>query len=91
MKFLKVIVLCIFVFCSLACADKITLDEGQTLTGQVLIEKDSQIVFDIGVTVLEIPKEKIIELLTEEKQSEFADEYLKKLKAEAKIVYPTSI
>ena len=32
-----------------------------------------------------------IELLTEEKQSEFADEYLKKLKAEAKIVYPTSI
>jgi peptidyl-prolyl cis-trans isomerase C len=36
-------------------------------------------------------KEKIIELLTEERQSEFADEYLKKLKAEAKIVYPTSI
>ncbi|MHC4431353.1 MAG: peptidylprolyl isomerase [Planctomycetota bacterium] len=36
-------------------------------------------------------KEKIIELLTEEKQSEFADEYLKKLKAEAKIVYPTSM
>jgi peptidyl-prolyl cis-trans isomerase C len=35
-------------------------------------------------------KEKIIEKLTEEKQSEFADEYLKKLKAEAKIVYPTS-
>ena len=36
-------------------------------------------------------KEKIMENLTEERQSEFADEYLKKLKAEAKIVYPTSI
>ena len=36
-------------------------------------------------------KEKIIEQLTEEKQSEFADEYLNKLKAEAKIVYPRSI
>ena len=36
-------------------------------------------------------KEKIIEQLTAEKQSEFADEYLKKLKAEAKIVYPSSI
>ena len=36
-------------------------------------------------------KEKIIDQLTEEKQSEFADEYLKKLMAEAKIVYPRSI
>ena len=36
-------------------------------------------------------REKIIEQLTEEKQSEFTDEYLNKLKAEAKIVYPTSI
>ncbi|MBC8218522.1 MAG: peptidylprolyl isomerase [Planctomycetes bacterium] len=36
-------------------------------------------------------KEKIIEQLTAEKQSEFADEYLKKLMAEAKIAYPTSI
>jgi peptidyl-prolyl cis-trans isomerase C len=36
-------------------------------------------------------KEKIIEQLTAEKQSEFADEYLKKLMAEAKIVYPRSI
>lgn len=33
-------------------------------------------------------KEKIIEKLTAEKQSEFAEEYLKKLIAEAKIVYP---
>jgi len=36
-------------------------------------------------------KEKIIEQLTAEKQSEFADEYLKKLMAGAKIVYPRSI
>ncbi len=36
-------------------------------------------------------REKIIEQLTEEKQSEFTDEYLKKLEAEAKIVYPRSI
>ena len=36
-------------------------------------------------------REKIIEQLTAERQSEFADEYLKKLMAEAKIVYPTRI
>jgi len=36
-------------------------------------------------------REKIIEQLTAERQSEFANEYLKKLMAEAKIVYPTRI
>lgn len=36
-------------------------------------------------------RETIIEQLTTDKQSNFADEYLKKLKTEAKIVYPTGI
>ena len=36
-------------------------------------------------------RKEIIEQLTQEKQSEFVEEYLKKLKAEAKIVYPTAI
>lgn len=36
-------------------------------------------------------RDKIIEQLTSEKQNEFADEYLKKLKAEAKIVFPAKI
>lgn len=36
-------------------------------------------------------KDKVMELLTEEKQNAFADAYLKKLKAEAKIVFPTNM
>ncbi len=36
-------------------------------------------------------REKIIEQLTQKKQSEFVEAYLKKLKTEAKIVYPTSM
>ena len=46
---------------------------------------------DPGVITFEQAREKIIEQLTDEKQSEFTDEYLKKLKAEAEIVYPTNI
>ena len=35
--------------------------------------------------------EKIVEQLTSEKQNEFANEYIEKLKADAKIVFPTNI
>ncbi len=45
---------------------------------------------DPTVISFEQARQKIIQKLTEEKQVEFADEYLKKLKAEAEIVYPST-
>ncbi len=46
--------------CALCFADTIVLKEGQTITGDILVEKQAQIYVDIGVTVLTIPKEKIL-------------------------------
>jgi len=48
-------------FCAICSADRIVLKEGQTLTGDILVEKQTQLYLDIGVTVLTIPKEKILE------------------------------
>ena len=42
-------------------ADRIVLKEGQRLTGDILAEKETVIYVDIGVTVITIPKEKILE------------------------------
>jgi len=55
--------LAIFSFCLVGelFADTIILKEGQSLTGDILAEKDTQLIVDIGVTVLTIPKEKILE------------------------------
>jgi serine protease Do len=59
-----------FLFVSLVCGlclvpdvfgDTIVLKEGQRLTGDILAEKETLIYVDIGVTVLTIPKEKILE------------------------------
>jgi serine protease Do len=47
--------------CALCFADRIVLKEGQILTGDILAEKQTQLYLDIGVTVLAIPKEKILE------------------------------
>ena len=47
--------------CTLARADKVVLKEGQTITGQIILEKPSQLYVDIGVTVVAIPKDKILE------------------------------
>lgn len=47
--------------CGLCRADTIVLKEGQTLTGDILAEKDTLLYVDVGVTVLTIPKEKILE------------------------------
>ncbi|MHC4556992.1 MAG: S1C family serine protease [Planctomycetota bacterium] len=46
---------------SICCADKIVLKEGQIITGDILVEKQTQLYIDIGITVLTIPKEKILE------------------------------
>ena len=43
------------------CGDTIVLKEGQTLTGEILAEKENGLIIDIGVTVLTVPNEKILE------------------------------
>jgi len=53
--------LLILLVCSLCLADTIVLKEGQRLTGNILVEKETLLYVDIGVTVLAIPKEKILE------------------------------
>jgi len=47
--------------CGLCFADIIVLKEGQSLTGDILAEKENLLYVDIGVEVLRIPKEKILE------------------------------
>ncbi|OHB62283.1 MAG: hypothetical protein A2167_04280 [Planctomycetes bacterium RBG_13_46_10] len=42
-------------------ADRIVLKEGQTITGNIILEKKDVIYVDIGITVLSIPKDKILE------------------------------
>jgi len=42
-------------------ADRIVLKEGQIVTGDILVEKQTQLYVDIGITVLTIPKDKILE------------------------------
>jgi serine protease Do len=56
--------LCAFVLlctCALCWADTIVLKQGQTLTGDILAEKETLLYLDIGVEVLKIPKERILE------------------------------
>ncbi len=56
--------LCAFVLlctCALCWSDTIVLKEGQALTGDILAEKETLIYMDIGIEVLKIPKEKILE------------------------------
>ncbi|MHC4495143.1 MAG: S1C family serine protease [Planctomycetota bacterium] len=45
---------------ALCLADRIVLKEGQVITGDILVEKQTQLYVDIGVTVLTIPKDKIL-------------------------------
>jgi serine protease Do len=45
---------------ALCFADRIVLKEGQTITGDILVEKQTQLYVDIGITVLTIPKDKIL-------------------------------
>jgi serine protease Do len=58
-KFLcAVVLLCCCVF---SLADTIVLKEGQSLTGNILAEKENQLIIDVGVAVVTIPKDKILE------------------------------
>ena len=56
--FCALVLLCTGAMCF---ADRIVLKEGQVITGKILVEKQTQIYVDIGITVLTIPKEKIFE------------------------------
>ncbi|MGB2864712.1 MAG: trypsin-like peptidase domain-containing protein [Sedimentisphaerales bacterium] len=47
--------------CALCFADRIVLKEGQIITGKIILEKQAQLYIDIGITVLTIPKDKILE------------------------------
>jgi len=47
--------------CSLCFADKIVLKERQIIIGKILVEKPTQLYVDIGITVLTVPKDKILE------------------------------
>jgi serine protease Do len=58
-KYIYIIML--LCFCSACFADKIVLKEGQVITGKILVEKQTQLYVDIGITVLTIPKDKILE------------------------------
>ncbi|MCP4613560.1 MAG: trypsin-like serine protease [Planctomycetes bacterium] len=42
-------------------ADRIILKEGQVITGDILTEKKDQVYIDIGITVVVVPKDKILE------------------------------
>ncbi|MHC4153387.1 MAG: S1C family serine protease [Planctomycetota bacterium] len=48
-------------FCDVL-ADTVVLKEGQRLTGDILLDKQSYLVIDIGIDVLKIPKERILKL-----------------------------
>lgn len=58
-KYFSILVLlCI---CSPSSADRIVLKEGQVVTGDILAEKQTQLYVDIGITVLAVPRDKILE------------------------------
>jgi len=62
MKFRAILFfLSIWSVCGVCLADRIVLKEGQTITGDILVEKEAVIYMDIGITVLSIPKDKILE------------------------------
>jgi len=60
------IFLLVWLVCGLCTAadsfgDTVVLKQGQSLTGDIIAEKETLVYVDIGVTVLAIPKEKILE------------------------------
>lgn len=46
---------------TISTADTIILQDGSSVTGTVLADKETQLIVDIGVTVLVLPKDKIVE------------------------------
>ncbi|MCJ7728565.1 MAG: hypothetical protein MUO27_01605, partial [Sedimentisphaerales bacterium] len=61
MRWYVVLILVSLCVCGLCPGDTVVLKEGQTLTGDILAERNDELVIDIGVTVLTIQKEKILQ------------------------------
>jgi serine protease Do len=59
--FLLIWFVCCFCLAPDVLADTIVLKEGQQITGDILAEKETLLYVDVGVTVLTIPKEKILQ------------------------------
>ncbi|MDT8301505.1 MAG: trypsin-like peptidase domain-containing protein [Sedimentisphaerales bacterium] len=53
--------LVLLAWCVLCPADRIVLKEGQIITGDILTEKKDQVYIDIGITVVVVSKDKILE------------------------------
>ncbi len=58
---LGVVITAVTLLCTVSYADKVVLKQGQIITGDILAEKDAQLIVDVGVSVLAIPKEKVLE------------------------------
>jgi serine protease Do len=70
-------VLCIvYCVCCPCPGDTIVLKEGQRLTGDILAEKETLVYLDIGIEVLTIPKEKILEYQYTSDESEPPAEHI---------------
>ncbi len=58
-RFSIFLLLCLI--CGICAADTVVLKQGQRLTGDILAEKETLVYLDIGIDVLSIPKDDILE------------------------------
>jgi len=72
------IFLLLCIICGFCAADTVVLKQGQSLTGDILAEKEKRVYLDIGIEVLSISKDDILEyeytsrLSTQERESQTA-------------------
>ena len=66
-EIIKIALVC--VLCPMCFSDIIVLKEGQTLTGDILAEKETHLYIDIGIDVLAVPKEKILQYEYDDKET----------------------
>jgi serine protease Do len=60
-KYQYLFALIILFYWAICSADTVLLKQGQTLTGEILAEKQDLLILDIGISILTIPKDKILE------------------------------
>jgi serine protease Do len=68
MRWYTIFILFLLFVCGLCAADTVVLKEGQTLTGDIVAEKNDALIVDVGVAVLTIRREKIL-------QYEYTEDY----------------
>ncbi len=65
----------LFLCCWNLCqADTIILNEGQKLTGDIVVEKEKHLYLDVGITVLKIQKDEILEFQYSDQQVRISPE-----------------